>query len=420
MQIKFNQSSLEGEVSLPASKSISNRILMLQALCDDHFEILNLAESSDTKILQQSLITLLNSDEKFIDIDLFDAGTPFRFLTAFACLLEGRTIYLHGTERLHQRPIKALVDALQQMGADIHFEKHDGFAPLVVYGGGIRGGVVRITGNISSQFLSALCIVAPSLEFGVEIEITEEVISAPYLEMTLELMRRFGIHIGIKRNSFDEIKYVKISRQLFEGDMFIVNGDWSSAVFFYAMAMLSDTVNLRLCDLEMDGLQGDELISIIANDFGIVTEQEGLDILINRSSLMNENYESIYSFQNYPDLAVPFIVACAIKYPKCKFEGLHHLALKESNRILALQNELEKVGIELKYENNLLSISHLDFINRKGSVHFKSYEDHRIVMALSLFALVGFRVEFDKGDCVSKSFPNYFRELKKIGFEIID
>jgi 3-phosphoshikimate 1-carboxyvinyltransferase len=415
MTIQFNKHELKGEVHLPSSKSISNRVLMIRELCTETFEINNIATSSDTKILIENLQTIRNSESNFIDLHLHDAGTPFRFLTAFACLQKGKTIYLHGNERMHKRPIAELVDALRQLGATIEYEQQEGYPPIIVYGGYINGGIATISSSISSQFISALCLLAPSLKFGLELSLTGEAVSSTYTEMTLKLMQEFGIHYKVQLNNYHQIESIKIEPQTYQPKKFHVSSDWSSACFFYAMAMICELVELRLLGLHADGLQGDEMISHFTNTFGIQTEINENGITITRIHDIYLEIEQHFSLHDYPDLAVPLIVACAIKYPNCSFEGIHHLELKESKRITALQNELRKVDIELIYENGILRIQHHKKTQQIKFVTFQSYNDHRIVMALSLFALIGYEVSFDSVTCIQKSFPDYFNELSKLG-----
>lgn len=408
-----NDAHIAGQLSLPRSKSISNRLLIIKALCNEDFNLLNLAQSTDTNILFDILKTFEHtaSTQQF---DVGDAGTSFRFLTAFFAGIEEVDIILKGTPRMHQRPISQLVDALNELGAEISYLEQKGFPPLQIKGKKLSGGEISMNGEVSSQYISALCLIAPTLRDGLKIELLGKLVSAPYLDMTLQLMAKFGIEVYFGHNA------IEIKPQTYFAHDYVVEADWSSVCFFYAMAMISNTAQIHCKGLQMESIQGDVYIQKLAKDFAIETTFVEDGILIAKENNSNPKVNQIYDLGAYPDLAIPIIVACGIRYPKVKFRGLHHLIYKESNRIQALQNELAKAGIQLIQEGDLLSFTHTESISGSSSIYFETYNDHRMAMALSLFALVGYTVILDNVTCVQKSFPDYFEQLALLGFEMQD
>ncbi len=407
MTLQYTSDSLIGTIDLPASKSISNRVLMIQALCDEFVDSLNLSEAHDTVILSNLLVEIKNTQGKII-LDVEDAGTPFRFLTAYLAMQEAKEFIITGSERLCERPIHPLVDALQFIGADIHYTNKKGFAPLLIKGKKLKGAALRISGDISSQFISALCLIAPCLENGLMIEILNEQVSDSYIQITLTVMKEFGIQSIIGYN------FIHIPQQKYAGRKYAVENDWSSATFFYAMAMLIDNVEIKLNGLHQQSVQGDSFIQIIANDFGIETNFEHNACTLKRIAPVDSSFEKGYNLSSFPDLAIPFIVACAIKYPNVRIRGIHHVELKESKRITSLQTELKKVNIHLLYEQDVLTFHHSGDMTPR-EITFSSYNDHRIVMALSMLTLKGYAVTFDNTDCVKKSFPDFFNQIKRLG-----
>lgn len=402
---------LEGKVILPASKSISNRVLIIKALCNEDFDLDHLSESTDTQIL----LDVLNSfkDTAVVQkLDVGDAGTCFRFLTAFFACKVGVEIILHGTDRMHHRPIGQLVDALNSLGADITYIENVGFPPLRIKGRKILGGCIKMNGDVSSQYISALCLIAPTLDYGLTIEIPGNLVSAPYVEMTLDLMANFGIEIGYRAGA------IELKPQPYVACDFWVEADWSSVCFFYAMAMVCQSARIQCMGLRPVSVQGDFYISTFAKDFEIETIFKDGNLFIEKNKNERIVAGRTYDLSAYPDLAIPIIVACAIKYPQMKFSGLQHLIYKESNRILALQSELAKVGISLKYERDLLFFDNTSYLPEPKEISFETYNDHRVAMAFSLFALEGFTVVLNHADCVQKSFPNYFEQMASLGFAV--
>lgn len=412
MLISFSHTHLSGEVSLPASKSISNRLLVLHFLHGGKLPSQPLSDAHDTRLLQQLLLQMTPSTSEVI-LDVQDAGTVLRFLTAVAASREGQTYILRGTARLHERPVKDLVDALRQLGANIQYEDQEGFPPLRIAGQQLRGGRVEVSANISSQFISALCLIAPGLDEGLRIQLLGQVVSSPYIDMTLGVLKQAGVA------SCRQGQTILIPSQSLRLSALDVESDWSSASFFYAMAMLNPDTNILLRNLSSDSLQGDAEVRNWAQHFGITSTEEKDGLRICRKTSVPETTVLHFDASAYPDMAIPIMVACAIHYPSCTFSGLHHLDYKESRRLSALQAELDRVGISLLYENDLLQFKHREHALEQKEISFTTYHDHRIAMALSLLSLTGCQVHLDDGVCVQKSFPSYWQELTKLGFNVL-
>ena len=398
--------SLQAIIDLPASKSISNRVLIIQSLCEEKFEIENLSQANDTLLLQNILSSIKETTE-IQPIQAEDAGTPFRFLTAYLSTLQDKLFLLSGNDRMNERPIASLVDGLNCLGADISYSKKNGFPPLLIKGKKLQENKINIDSSESSQFVSALCLIAPTLQNGLTINVNEKTVSASYIEMTLSVMRDFGIEYQKTTNE------IMIPTQKYVAKKYCVENDWSSACFFYAMAMIADEATITLNGLQMKSCQGDAFISELCQSFGIDTTFKNNNCIITKTEIDNCQLSTI-NLKDYPDLAIPFIVACAIKYPSVQIIGIAHLVHKESNRIVALQNEMQKVSIFLHYEHDILTFQNKMTECNSRTINFNSYNDHRIVMSLNLFTLLGFTLHFGIKNCVKKSFPQYWEEFKKL------
>ncbi len=413
MTLEATAGPLNGAVQLPASKSISNRALMIQAMSNEPVLLNNLSEAHDTILLKALLETIRNTSGD-LTLDVEDAGTPFRFLTAFLSIQEGRTFLLTGTKRLCERPVNELITALQSIGADIAYYEKDGFAPLLIKGKKLFGGLIQIPGNISSQFISALCLIAPCLQNGLEIDILHQKVSASYIQMTLDIMREFGIQYSAGENN------IHIPCQVYQGREYEIENDWSSATFFYSMAMIADKVQVKLTGLKKESSQGDSYIEKIVRHIGIDTIYTCQGLIIQKVSSRHTSHPNEYDLSSQPDLAVPFIVACALKYPAIRITGIDHLELKESRRITALQTELDKINIKLLFSKGVLTFNTHRGNNHSMHISFHTYNDHRIAMALSMLTLAGYTVTLDDTVCVRKSFPSYFTQIHQLGIKCIN
>lgn len=400
---------LSGTVQLTGSKSESNRALIMQALSGGKVKVENLSLAADTVTLEEILNSKLKTSGPRL-IDVGPAGTAMRFLTAFATLQEGE-ITLTGTERMKQRPVGILTDALKELGAKVEFPENDGFPPVK-----LTGPLQQITnkatikGNVSSQYISALLLIAPNLPQGLHLTIDGELTSKPYVEMTLAMLEQAGI-----RHQWND-DTILIEAQPFKDAVIPVEPDWSAASYWYAMAALAKEANLFLPGLTPYSLQGDSQIGEIMANFGITSKfMHGGVLIIKEEKPLTRK---IFDFKECPDLAQTVIVVCAALGHNATFTGLETLKIKETDRVKALQNELEKIGVKL-IETNFtykLDCSGLHFPEK---LDVKTYEDHRMAMAFAPLALVIKEVEIEDYMVVEKSYPHFWDDMKKVGFEII-
>lgn len=398
-------SALSGNIILPSSKSISNRALILNALSSNPVTIENLSDCDDTK----TMIEAFNTNDSIINVGA--AGTAMRFLSAYLSQKRGEWI-LTGTERMRNRPIKILVDALRQIGAKIEYLGKEGFPPLKIHGQKLKGGNISLNGDVSSQFISAIMMIAPSTEKGIKITLEGNVISRPYIDMTKKMMEYFGIEIEEKENSFI------IPPQSYKADKFIVESDWSAASYWYEILFLSNNpVNkIHLKGLYSDSIQGDSEVASLFKKLGVNTQFNNEDTTITNSVCHSDFFE--YHFANEPDLAQTFVVTCCLKNIRFRFTGLQSLKIKETDRITALKTELGKLGYDLEDENN--SILSWDGSRKElqKDIIIDTYEDHRMAMAFAPVALIRGQITINNPEVVSKSYPSYWDDLKKTGFVI--
>ncbi|HET8810034.1 MAG TPA: 3-phosphoshikimate 1-carboxyvinyltransferase [Flavobacteriaceae bacterium] len=386
------------------SKSESNRLLILQALFP-HIEINNLSDSDDTKLLQKALV----SNKKTIDVG--HAGTAMRFLTAYFSIQEGKEILLTGSERMQNRPIGILVEALQKLGADISYEKEPGFPPLRIRGRKLNNSQVQLSSNISSQYISALMLIAPKLPGGLEIELQEQAVSFSYLEMTKSLLKKTGISCEINGNKIHVFSVSTLSPATI-----FVEPDWSSASYFYSIVALSDSAEIRLQNFRNPKIsyQGDSVVAKIYGKLGVETTFSGTGIILKKIGGKLPGLLQL-DLSNTPDLAQTIAVSClGLKIP-CKLLGLQTLKIKETNRLLALKTELEKCNAKVKISENSLEM--LPPESLPDSVEIDTYDDHRMAMAFAPLALK-ISIGINDAEVVSKSYPQFWQDLEKQGFSI--
>lgn len=392
---------LEGEVDLPASKSISNRLLILQAQYPK-IEIENLSEAEDTVLLQKAL------KQKSSTIDVNHAGSSLRFLTAYFAFKPGCKVLLTGSKRLKQRPIKPLVDSLKSLGANITYQEKEGFAPLVIKGVKPPNfGEVTIDASTSSQFVTALLLIAGNFEEGLKLQLKNQIVSASYIDLTLALLSKFGFETKIKGNEI----FAKF--QSFKTKKFIVENDWSAASFFMSMACLSSDSNLLLNGLKEFDLQGDKnqvaLFEQLSLNFYF--EKRGLRLTSAKSSIKTFDCNLL----QMPDVTQALVVTLAQKNIRGNISGLQTLPSKETNRIEALKTELQMFGKVVETGNDYLRISGNFTLN--PNVKIETYKDHRMAMAFASLGLIQ-KIRIVDEEVVSKSFPNYWEVLKSLGFVI--
>lgn len=404
--------SLGGTVQLTGSKSESNRALIIGALGDGHVTIENLSEAADTVTLQQALaqVAAAPADSETL-IDIGPAGTAMRFLTAYLTTTAGR-YHLTGSERMKQRPIGMLVKALNTLGADIQYAGQPGYPPLAIQGGLTQQTTaVRIEGNVSSQYLSALLLIAGALPTGLELQIEGELTSRPYLTMTLDMLAEAGISHRWEGDT------ISIAPQRAKPCRLVVEPDWSAASYWYAMVALADKAELFLPNLKPHSLQGDAEIASIMAFFSVSSIFENGGLTIKKTSTNVPAAVEPLDFTACPDLAQTVIVCAAAQRRNLSFTGLHTLRIKETDRVAALQHELGKIGVQLVEDG---SVYHLrtDGLFRPGSLAIDTYEDHRMAMAFAPLALLFNNMQINEPDVVGKSYPDFWKHLKQQGFVI--
>lgn len=406
-RISSTNRNLEGTVNLPASKSISNRVLIIEALSNGFSQIHNLSDSDDTKVLAAAL----NSNSNKFDIG--HAGTAMRFLTAFVSRIIGEW-EITGSERMKQRPIKILVDALNQLGARIEYLENEGCPPLKIYGSYLKGQTLELDGSVSSQYISALLMIAPVIDNGLVLKLTGNVTSRSYIELTLKLMQQFGIQYRWEGNT------IIIPEQNYYALDYTVEADWSGASYWYQLlAMAAATGEIMLENLRLDSLQGDANIAAWFEHFGIISEQKTNGVLLSKiKNIQPENL--VLDFIENPDIAQTMACLCVAKKIPFTFSGLKTLKIKETNRIAALQNELIKFGAVLtEPEQDKLSWNgEIDSLSVQKIPVIETYHDHRMALAFAPMALAGYQMEIADPLVVTKSYPGFWDDMRKFGFEI--
>lgn len=387
-------------INLSASKSESNRALIIQALAGSGINLSNLSDARDTRLMA----ALLKSEA--YELDAKDAGTTMRFLTAY-CATQNRPAILTGTPRMQQRPIRILVDALRQLGAEIYYLNQEGYPPLKITGFKKQvTDLIKIRGDISSQYISALLMIAPGLENGLTLQLEGKIGSWPYITMTLNLMKHFGVEAAVNGNE------IKITRQHYQGNNYTIESDWSGASYWYSFVALAEEGSLNLPGLRSSSFQGDQVISEMMVKLGVDSVFEENQVIISGS---RSTSESTFDFSNCPDLAQTVAVAAAAKGLKLKMTGLESLRIKETDRIAALQNELRKIGADLLEEGSTWHLIPSEQLPNRVTI--ETYEDHRMAMAFAPLA-TKMQVEIKDPEVVQKSYPGFWQEMKKAGFQL--
>ncbi|MCX7551785.1 3-phosphoshikimate 1-carboxyvinyltransferase [Xanthomarina sp. F2636L] len=405
MNIQLNKSTLnkKSAINITGSKSESNRMLLLQALYPN-IEIDNLSNSDDTKVMLEALSTSSRN------IDIHHAGTAMRFLTAYFATQSGRDVVLTGSDRMKQRPIKILVDALKNLGAEITYLESEGFPPLKITGKSLTKNKVTLKANISSQYISALLLIAPKLENGLELTLEGEITSIPYINMTLSLLNQIGVNTNFHNN------VIKVNQQSeIVNQQSLIESDWSSASYFYSMVALSDVgTEITLSSYKQNSLQGDSILAKIYQDFGVETSFQNNSVSLSKVKFCSQNRLN-YQLNNSPDIAQTIAITCFALGLECQLTGLHTLKIKETDRLLALKTEIEKLGGEVSITEDSLFLKAFKFINPQ--VNIDTYNDHRMAMAFAPLALVT-SIGINDAEVVSKSYPTFWEDLKGIGFQV--
>lgn len=400
--ISYNhKEKISGRFELPASKSISNRVLIINALSGSDKSVANLAKCDDTDVM----VKALTSDSHLVDIGA--AGTSMRFLTAYLSIQPGEWT-ITGSQRMKERPIQILVDALRFIGADIEYAENEGFPPLKIRGKEIEGGDVEIDGSVSSQYISALMMIAPMLKKGLRIHLLNGVASVPYINLTLWIMNQFGADASFSGNVIDvkPTKYKPID--------YVVESDWTGASYWFQIAALADVDEISLPALFEKTMQGDGVLRDIFSHLGVATEFVDGGVKLRKTTFKNEADVFEWDFINCPDLAQTVVVTCCVLNRKFRFTGLKSLKIKETNRILALQQELKKFGYILNEpEEGSLEWSG-EKCDENDNIAVDTYKDHRMAMAFAPIVLCHAPFIVNEPEVVSKSYPDYWKEFGKI------
>lgn len=393
------------KIVITGSKSESNRLLLLQALYPE-LKIDNVSNSDDSEVMQKALASTSNH------IDVSHAGTAMRFLTAFFATQEGREIVITGSARMKERPIQVLVEALNALGADISYLENEGCPPLQIKGKSLTNDKVTLKANVSSQYISALLLIAPKLKNGLELTLEGEITSVPYINMTLNLLKQIGVDTSFEKNRIRVRPLEKLSSHQ---QTLTVESDWSSVSYFYSIVALSPVgTKINLSYYKKDSLQGDSVLAAIYTDFGVVTTfNENSITLLKRTESQLETIDC--QLQNAPDIAQTIAVTCFGLGMACHLTGLHTLKIKETDRLVALKTELEKLGARVDITNDALQLHASTQIN--DSVSIATYHDHRMAMAFAPLALKT-NLHIEDAMVVSKSYPTFWDDLKGIGFKI--
>jgi len=402
IKLEHLSEKISGKIILPSSKSISNRALVLRALSGENFKINNLSNARDTL----KMLEILNNPDHNI-INTGNTGTIMRFMTAFYAIREGEWDIL-GSERMKQRPIKNLVNALQSFGADIEYIGQEGFPPLHIKGKPLIGGKCKVDATVSSQYISALLMIAPMLKNGLEMELIGEPISFPYIKMTLKMLEYFGVKVSVKG------KHIYIAPQKIVPRELTVEADWSAASYLYSVAALNNEVDIELPGLREESWQGDAIVAELMAPFGVETiyNKKSINIFHTKRKIKQFNY----NFKAHPDLAPTFAVLCTAFDIPFTFEGIYALRIKESDRVEALTQQLAKLNTKIESDENQITGTPFKQPLFEDNL-IRTYSDHRIVMSFAplLCSKPGLMIE--DPDVVDKSYPEFWNDFEKIGIK---
>ena len=395
--------SLFTTISLPGSKSISNRALILNALSLSNYEIENLSVCEDTRVISEAFASNTNV------FDVRGAGTAMRFLTAFLAGVDGEWI-VQGSARMHERPILPLVDTLISLGADIEYIDKKGYPPLKIKGRKLKGGEVYLTASVSSQFISALIMIAPTMELGLKLNLEHEVMSKPYIHLTQKMMEEYGIRIKWTDN------IITVKPQPYTSVPYYVEPDWSAASYWYSFVALMPEAEVKLKGLKKNSMQGDANIVNLFSDLGVETVFEEDGIILKKKEVKTKKF--FHNFINEPDLAQTFTVTCCLMNIHFFFTGLQTLKIKETDRIVALISELKKLGYVLREtENGILEWDGERCLTDE-TIIIETYEDHRMAMSFAPASLKFENMYINHPEVVTKSYPSFWDDLQQGGFKL--
>lgn len=411
LKLSCNLPTIKTNLQISGSKSETNRLLVLQALYPN-LVLENTSSSDDSEVMLNALQNVQHPTSNIQLVDVHHAGTAMRFLTAYFAIQEGREVIVTGSPRMKERPIKILVEALQQLGAEITYVEKEGFPPLRIRGNKIVKNRVSLPANVSSQYISALLLIAPKLENGLELVLEGEITSLPYIKMTLALLHQIGVTTLFENNT------IKVTHHPSPITHFplTVESDWSSASYWYSIVALSEIgFQVTLSNFKKNSLQGDSALVILYKDFGVGTTFNEETITISKINSSTQK-PLVFHLASNPDLAQTIAVSCFGLGIGCQLTGLHTLKIKETDRLVALQTELTKLGAEVQVTSEALLLQPAASI--KSNIVISTYQDHRMAMAFAPLALKT-TLTIEEAEVVSKSYPNFWNDLKQVGFEII-
>ncbi|KQB40808.1 3-phosphoshikimate 1-carboxyvinyltransferase [Flavobacterium aquidurense] len=400
--LQTTQHNLKGQIAVTGSKSETNRLLLLKALFPN-ITLSNTSNSDDSEVMQKALI---GNDEI---VDIHHAGTAMRFLTAYFAVNEGREVVMTGSGRMQERPIKILVEALGQLGVEISYEKEEGYPPIRIKGKKVTASKVTLAANVSSQYISALLLIASKLENGLELTLEGEITSIPYIKMTLALLNDLDIQTSFEENVIKVYPKAGVASK-----EMVVESDWSSASYFFSLVALADTASITLSSYKENSLQGDSELVSLYEKLGVQTTfQDNKMTLVKQE---NFKYETVnFELNNTPDIAQTIVVTCLGLGIGCHLTGLHTLKIKETDRLEALRIELTKLGANISVTNDSLTLVASENINH--NIKIGTYNDHRMAMAFAPLALK-VPIIIEDAEVVSKSYPDFWNDLKALNFQV--
>ncbi len=409
LKIEGGSGKIRTSLHLPGSKSISNRFLLLREVLKARTEVTNLSSAGDTRILEQSLALIASTDSATIDIG--QAGTDMRFLTAYLAATPG-TWTLTGTERMKERPVGELVNALRGLGADITCLEKEGFPPLQIRGKKLSGGEVSIAAGISSQFISALLLIAPLLDGPLVVNLKGNVVSRPYITMTTGLLQQFGFNCATAEKRIE----VSAKKRKKAVPQFVVESDWSAASYFCALCALAPDMSVELRQFSKKSLQADSVVAELFSTVGIVSTFRSDSVLLQKVPQLKKEVE--FDFVNCPDLAQTFAVTCFGLGVGARLTGLQTLRLKETDRIEALHKELVKLGAVVESGEDFILINPHNGINTELNPVIETYDDHRMAMSFAALTPCFRTLMVQDHNVVAKSYPAFWDDLQSLGFSV--
>ena len=390
------------QLNITGSKSETNRLLLLKALFPN-ITLANTSNSDDSEVMQKALV---GNDEI---VDIHHAGTAMRFLTAYFAVNEGREVVMTGSSRMQERPIKILVETLAQLGVEISYEKEEGYPPIRIKGKKVTASKVTLAANVSSQYISALLLVASKLDNGLELTLEGEITSIPYIKMTLALLNDLDIQTSFEGNVIKVYPKTEVATK-----EMVVESDWSSASYFFSLVALADSASITLSSYKKDSLQGDSELVSLYEKMGVQTTFQNNKMTLVKQA--NFKFETVnFELNNTPDIAQTIVVTCLGLGIGCHLTGLHTLKIKETDRLEALRIELTKLGANISVTNDSLTLLPSENINH--NVKIATYNDHRMAMAFAPLA-IKVPIIIENAEVVSKSYPDFWNDLKALNFEV--